>query len=764
MRNAPRWAPGSRRTCRDASPRRAARVPVLLGAALLALPAVARAQEASIQGIVTSASTGGPQEGVAILLEADGRQARATVTDRNGYYQIGGIPPGSYLLRSRHIAHVDHQQTVVFAAGQRVTASFRLEPAAVALEGVVVSGERGATVTELGRQRVTPADLRLVPVPAGSGDLASYLQTLPGVTTTGDRGGQLFVRGGTAAENLVLVDGIPIYQPFHILGFFSVFPEDLVSSVDFYASGFGARYSGRTSSVLDVGLRDGNPNGFSVTGSLSPFVAEGIVQGPLAPGLTGLVSVRRSLIDATSETLLGTRQPITFDSQLFKLTTTTGDDLRCSVLGLRTFDRGRLDPEQDDSHLDWRNLLLGGRCVAQLGGFLRLLESNFSYSRVDNAAVSRGSSRFHSTIERMQHDAHTTSMVGAVPLFAGYHLYTELTDYNLAELFGLQVGRGGVYGFSGYAELALALGGRIELRPGVVLTAAPRPGVEPRVRASWEPFGSPDQKLQGALGLYRQDVIGTSDMRDVGSVFVAWMESPDDRPVESMHAMLGWQQSLGGGLRWSVEGYYKRLQDIPVPRWSAVARFATRLGPATGETYGVDGRMEYRSRRLHGFVGYGYGSTAYETAQTEFTTWFGDSVQRYHPPHDRRHQVNAVANLDLGGFTASARWQLGTGLPFTRPLGFEETFDFTEHFHDVSASRGTTRLILDRPFNSRLPIMHRLDLSVEREFELALGVLTAQVGAINAYDRRNMFYYDLFSGRRVDQLPLAPYAAITVRP
>src|SRR5690606_2971084 len=120
-------------------------------------------------------------------------------------------------------------------------------------------------------------------VPAGSGDLASYLQTLPGVTTTGDRGGQLFVRGGTAAENLVLVDGIPIYQPFHILGFFSVFPEDLVSSVDFYAGGFGARYSGRTSSVLDVGLREGNANTTRAVGTASPFLAEVMVEGPVVP-------------------------------------------------------------------------------------------------------------------------------------------------------------------------------------------------------------------------------------------------------------------------------------------------------------------------------------------------------------------------------------------------------------------------------------------------------------------------------------------------
>lgn len=72
-------------------------------------------------------------------------------------------------------------------------------------------------------------------------------------------------------------------------------------------------------------------------------------------------------------------------------------------------------------------------------------------------------------------------------------------------------------------------------------------------------------------------------------------------------------------------------------------------------------------------------------------------------------------------------------------------------------------MILDRPFDSRLPVVHRLDVSAERHFELTLGRLTVQAGVINAYDRRNMFYYDLYTGRRVDQLPFAPYAAVTMR-
>jgi hypothetical protein len=731
--------------------------------ALCGVPVVSAAQQASIQGIATSSSTGGPLEGVAVVLEADGQQVYGTITDRNGFYQIGGISPGTYSLRGRQIGYIQHDHPVTFARGDRLTVNFRLEPDVVALEGIVVSPGRGAAVRDLGRQRVTPADLRLVPVPAGSGDLASYLQTLPGVVTTGDRGGQLFVRGGTAAENLVLVDGIPIYQPFHILGFFSVFPEDLVSSVDFYAGGFGARYSGRTSSVLDVQMRDGNPNGYRTVGSVSPFLAEALIEGPAGPGVSWIASARRSLVEETSELLLGTQQPLTFDSQLLKLTTASGDDLRCSALALRTSDRGRLDPEERESHVSWENSLVGGRCTHQFkSGLLRLVEANFSYSSLENAAVSRGSSRFRSSIGRMQHDAHSTSMIRSIPLYAGYHMYTEFMDHDLTELFGLQRGIDDIFGVGGYVEAAVPIGNRMEVSPGVVLTASPRLGAEPRVRASWQPFGRSSEKLQGALGLYRQDVMGTSDMRDVSSVFTAWMRVPDEAPVEALHGTLGWQQSLGG-VRWSVEGYYKRLKDIPVPVWRAVAQFTTHLGRAEGEVYGADTRIEYTSPRFYGFVGYGYAWTQYEASQAEFSTWFGKSVQRYHPPHDRRHQVNAVANLDLAGFHASARWQLGTGLPFTRPLGFDEAFDYSSDLPDVSTRPGTTRLVLERPFTGRLPMMHRLDVSLEREFDLSFGELTAQVGVVNAYDRRNMFYYDLFTGRRVDQLPFAPYASVTVR-
>src|SRR5690606_5693708 len=191
-----------------------------------------------------------------------------------------------------------------FVTARSINLDLRLEPSALQIEGVTVSGERGLPTRSLGRQEIRPAELRLAPTPGGSGDMASYLQTLPGVTTTGDRGGQMFIRGGSAAENLVLVDGVPVYQPFHILGFYSILPADLLRSADFYPGGFGARYVGRTSSVLDVALRDGDPTRLAASASVSSFVAEARVEGPAGPGISWLVSARRSLIDETSRALL----------------------------------------------------------------------------------------------------------------------------------------------------------------------------------------------------------------------------------------------------------------------------------------------------------------------------------------------------------------------------------------------------------------------------------------------------------------------------
>lgn len=103
----------------------------------------------------------------------------------------------------------------------------------------------------------------------------------PGVVTTGDQGGQLYVRGGTPIQNKVLLDGMTIYNPFHSIGFFSIFETELVKNVDVYTGGFESKYGGRVSSVMDITYRDGNRKEFGGRVSASPFLAKMVLEGPI---------------------------------------------------------------------------------------------------------------------------------------------------------------------------------------------------------------------------------------------------------------------------------------------------------------------------------------------------------------------------------------------------------------------------------------------------------------------------------------------------
>ena len=138
----------------------------------------------------------------------------------------------------------------------------------------------------------------------------------------------------------------------------------------------------------------------------------------------------------------------------------------------------------------------------------------------------------------------------------------------------------------------------------------------------------------------------------------------------------------------------------------------------------------------------------------------GGEPYTYAPPHDRPPQVTAVVAVEVRGFQLSTQMQFGAGLPFTRSSGFD-TVVLLDSLNDVRTEPGTSRVLYGSPYDARLPTYHRLDVSLERVFDLTRRTaLTLQAGVTNAYDRRNLFYLDLFTLRRIDQLPLIPSAGL----
>ncbi|MFB6099563.1 MAG: TonB-dependent receptor, partial [Salinibacter sp.] len=133
----------------------------------------------------------------------------------------------------------------------------------------------------------------------------------------------------------------------------------------------------------------------------------------------------------------------------------------------------------------------------------------------------------------------------------------------------------------------------------------------------------------------------------------------------------------------------------------------------------------------------------------------------YTPAHDRRHQLNLVGSYRFAGFKASLNWKLASGRPYTKVFGFDLGLELPEQY--PSTDSGTARTYYDRPYNARLPAYHRLDVSIERTFELGEHIdLEAKVGAINTYDRKNVFYYDINTTERVNQTPFLPYTSLRI--
>ncbi|MFQ5569684.1 MAG: hypothetical protein ACE5G0_08405, partial [Rhodothermales bacterium] len=211
-----------------------------------------------------------------------------------------------------------------------------------------------------------------------------------------------------------------------------------------------------------------------------------------------------------------------------------------------------------------------------------------------------------------------------------------------------------------------------------------------------------------------------------------------------------WNMRVTPWLSVAAEAFYKDFSNLSVPIFSAFPQFTTALQPADGEAMGLDLRLELRDRPfyldsvLDGYISYSLASVEYRTQQVD-----------YHPAHDRRHQVNALLHAQRGSVGMTLQWQFGSGLSYTKSGGFDVWHLLTPDV-DVTSDPGRERVLYSTPFGGRQPLYQRLDLWIERRVDRGRTVATLRAGALNLFNRDNLFYYDLFTFKRVDQLPFIP--------
>lgn len=251
-------------------------------AALLLFSNTQAQKKVSVSGTVKDAKNGEVMTGAVIYLKSD-PQNGATV-NAYGFYSIT-LPMGHDTLIAQYIGYdkkililnLVHDTTINFSMGENVTT----------MQEVVVSaskedkGNKNVTSAQMGALTLTTREIDKIPVFFGEKDIMKTLELTPGVKSAGDGNSGFYVRGGSSDQNLVLLDEAPVYNSGHLLGFFSTFNSDAIKDVTLYKGGMPADYGGRLSSVVDVKMKDGNDQNYSVSGGIGLITSRLTVEGPI---------------------------------------------------------------------------------------------------------------------------------------------------------------------------------------------------------------------------------------------------------------------------------------------------------------------------------------------------------------------------------------------------------------------------------------------------------------------------------------------------
>ncbi|MEP6646851.1 MAG: TonB-dependent receptor, partial [Saprospiraceae bacterium] len=215
------------------------------------------AQNGTLRGHLYDQATGSAISFASVVL--DGTDIR-TVSDLDGFFNFPDIPAATYHITAMFISYDTLHDVVTVDPNQVKYLKLYLAEGSIELHEINVSAsiEQRRNEVNFSKITLTPKQIKALPAVGGEADIAQYLQVLPGVISTGDQGGQIYIRGGSPVQTKVLLDGMTIYNPFHSIGFFSVFETEAIKSAEVLTGGFGAEYGGRISAIVDLKTREGD--------------------------------------------------------------------------------------------------------------------------------------------------------------------------------------------------------------------------------------------------------------------------------------------------------------------------------------------------------------------------------------------------------------------------------------------------------------------------------------------------------------------------
>ena len=648
-------------------------------------------------------------------------------------------------------------------------------------------------------------ELKTLPVLFGETDVLRTLQLMPGVHTGGEGTSGLYVRGGGPDQNLILLDGIKIYNVYHLFGFFSVFNTDAIKNIKLIKGGFPAEYGGRLSSILDIRMKEGNTQKLKGNFSLGLIAASFMLEGPVKNENTSfIVSARRTYIDILSRPFIkGFADDAVVGYYFYDLTGKINHKFsEKSRLYLSTYmgkddyhnkydEEGSDFSEKQTNTLNWANYTAALRWNYIFGNKLfsntTLTYSNYKYetgmeyaseeTTGDSTLTDSYSYLYNSGIEDLSGKIdfeylpvpNYTLKFGAEYINHTFRpgVSVEKANSNRPENQNLDTtyGNKNIYAneYAAYVENTLNIGKSISANIGLRYSAF-------TVRGSYYQAYEPRASIRALIGSKLSVKASYSVMNQYIHLLTntsssmptdLWLPVTDKvKPQNSVQYALGTVYKINKKMNVSVEAYYKTMDNLieyaeGSSFYTGFTDWEDMIETGKGWSYGVELFLQKRFGKTTGWLGYTWSKTERQFENLNFGEPFPYK-------YDRRHDFSiAIAHKLKENIDISATWVYGTGNAFTLAHSRIETINYYEYnLRDFWSSE---LQIFEERNSYRMPANHRLDIGISFSKQKKRGTRMWSLGVYNVYNRKNAFYLEYDSVNQqmiaVSIFPILPYVS-----
>ena len=758
---------------------------LFIGATLLLFSTI-QAQEYTISGYVSDDSS------LEKLISAnvfDGDTYVGTTTNNFGFYSLT-LPAGKIKLQVSYIGYEDFIIDIDLNGNVTQNITLKVTNQLDEVQIVATTQKNIAEESNMSTIEVPIKQIKKVPALLGEVDIIKALQLLPGVQSGSEGQTGLYVRGGSPDQNLILLDGVPVYNVNHLFGFFSVFNADAIKDVKLIKGGFPARYGGRLSSVLEINMKEGNMKEFHGAGSIGLVASKLTLEGPIKTDTTSfIVSGRRTYIDVLARPIIrqsfgeGTEGDAGYffydlnakinhkfsDRDRLFFSVYGGRDrfffnINEDNLNFRDFGESSLGWGNITSALRWNHLwtpkLFSNTSLTytryELGvGFLAGTEDlelqqteefglnynsgvadisakiDFDYYLSPNHFIKTGLALIHHSFVPGEFDVTLRIPDG----------FTDIdTTIGQDNIFSQEI--------NVYIEDDATLTDQLKVNAGLHFSSffvndVTYTSLQPRISARY--LLNENQSIKASFATMTQ-FINLLSNEGIGLPTDIWVPSTENiLPQQAWQAAAGYAFKLTKDLDMTIEGFYKQSRNLVSFAEgegffdNSFRDFDERVIQGDGEAFGLELFVQKKTGRFTGWIGY-----TWSKAFRQFEEL--NKGEKFPFTFDRRHDISLVGLYEISDrVNVSATWVYGTGNAVTLPSNTFRTF-----VRDGDSQIPIEVNNFEERNGFRMAPFHRLDVGINFSKQKRKHRRTWSFGAYNTYNRKNPFFIDIDRVRTVD--------------